>query len=127
MARQAIKIPKSFNTGNEGFVPLQTNRFAPQLYSNLIIAQESMGYSIAIQYVKKYILDRLPKNYLRSFHINGKHMFDDFRIFNKQNVKKEKPNDEQKKAFLDNLIDRKKYNNLIDMKLMKKCLDFVTK
>ena len=91
MARQAIKIPKSFNTGNEGFVPLQTNRFAPQLYSNLIIAQESMGYSIAIQYVKKYILDRLPKNYLRSFHINGKHMFDDFRIFNKQNVKKEKP------------------------------------
>lgn len=91
MARLAIKIPKSYNTGNEGFVPLETNRFAPQLYSNLIVAQESMGYSIAIQYVKKYLIDRLPKNYLKSFHISGKHMFDDFRVFNRQNVKKERP------------------------------------
>lgn len=91
MGRTTVKIPKSFNTGNEGFVPLQTNKFAPKLYSNLIVAQESMGYSIGIQYVKKYLLDRLPKNYIKYFHLNFKHMMDDFRVFNKQNVKHEKP------------------------------------
>ena len=91
MARQAIKIPKNYGTDHPGFVPLQTNRFAPQLYSNLIVAQESMGYSIGIQYVKKYLLDRLPKNYIKYFYVNGKHMFDDFRVFNKQNVKHQKP------------------------------------
>lgn len=91
MARYRIDIPKNYNTENIGFVPLQTNKFAPQLYSNLIVAQESMGYSIGIQYVKKYLLDRLPKNYIQYFHLNYKHMFDDFRVFNKQNVKHEKP------------------------------------
>lgn len=70
MGRTTVKIPKSFNTGNEGFVPLQTNKFAPKLYSNLIVAQESMGYSIGIQYVKKYLLDRLPKNYIKYFYLN---------------------------------------------------------
>lgn len=91
MGRQIVKIPKNFNTGNEGFVPLNTNRFDPQLYCNLIAAQESMGYSIGIQYIRKYLMDRLPKNYLKFFHINGKHLFDDFRMFNKQHIKREKP------------------------------------
>lgn len=61
------------------------------------------------------------------YTIEGKNYHEKINKAYKRYVKKEKPNDEQKKAFLDNLIDRKKYNNLIDMKLMKKCLDFIAK
>ena len=61
------------------------------------------------------------------YTIEGKNYHEKINKAYKRYVKKEKPNDEQKKTFLDNLIDRRKYNNLIDMKLMKKCLDFITK
>ena len=45
----------------------------------------------------------------------------------KRFVKKMKPSEEEKKLYLESIIDREKYNHLIDKKLFKKCIDFITK
>ena len=42
-------------------------------------------------------------------------------------VKKEKPTDEQKAEYIAKHINRKKYNNMIDEKLIDKAINFITK
>ena len=46
--------------------------------------------------------------------------------FNKY-VKSNKPSELEKEEFLKKLIDRKIYNNLVDVKALKKYIDFITK
>ena len=67
------------------------DKFDPVLYSNLCIPSYVHGYSLAIEYMKKWFLDKFPDNYFKCIHVNGKHMFDDYKRFNKQNVVREKP------------------------------------
>lgn len=56
----------------------------------------------------------------KMYHDYIHHKYDKF-------VKKEKPDEQGKIDFLKQNLDRKKYNNLIDDKLIKKCIDFITK
>lgn len=67
------------------------NRFDAVLYANLFVPSYVHGYSIAIEYMRNWFLSKLPENYFKYVHINGKHMFDDYKRWNKQNVKREKP------------------------------------
>ena len=90
MTRQIIKFNNNPNS-DRNIALLNTNKFAAKLYSNLCIAQDSMGYSIGIQYMKQYLLSKLPKDYLNMLYINGKHLFDDFRVFNKMHINRETP------------------------------------
>lgn len=96
MARTIVKFRKNADA-DRNLALLDTNRFAAQLYNNLVVAQDSNGYSLGIQYAKEYLLSKLPANYLKFFWVNGSHVFDDFRAFNgklkesNMYIKREKP------------------------------------
>lgn len=40
------------------------------------------GYSIAIQYMKEWFLDKFSSDYFKTVHVNGKHVLADYRRFN---------------------------------------------
>lgn len=59
--------------------------------------------------------------------LEGKHYREQVvKNFNRY-VKKENPSEEDKVNYLKENIDRKKYNNMVDKKLLKKCIDFIAK
>lgn len=50
------------------------------------------GYSLAIEYIQNWILNKYPKDFFKTVHVNGKHVLADYRKF-KRNEKRlvEKP------------------------------------
>lgn len=72
-------------------VELPTDAFDPVLYNNLYVPSYVHGFSLAIEYMKEWFLKELPDINFKYIHINGKHMFDDYKRFNNQNIKREKP------------------------------------
>lgn len=69
----------------------EIDKFKPFLYSNLSIPSYIHGYALGIEYMKKWFLEKFPANYFKYVHINGKHLFDDLKQFNNQNIVKENP------------------------------------
>ena len=67
------------------------DKFKPVLYNNLYVPSYVHGFSLAIEYMKEWFLKYLPDINFKYIHINGKHMFDDYKRFNNQNIKREKP------------------------------------
>ena len=61
------------------------------------------------------------------YTLEGKHYYDKVHHEYDKFVKKNKPNEEAKVAYLKEHIDREKYNHMVDTKLIKKCIDFITK
>ena len=61
--------------------------YRPKLYRNLVLPSYVHGYSLAIEYMKKWFVDKFPKDYFKVIHINGKHVLDDWRDFNNYNIK----------------------------------------
>lgn len=49
------------------------------------------GYSLAIQFMRDWILNTFPKDYFRTVHVGGKHVYADYREFNKIQQQVEKP------------------------------------
>ena len=49
------------------------------------------GYSLAIQFIRDWILDTFPKNFFKTVHVGGKHVYADYREFNKLQQQIEKP------------------------------------
>ena len=65
--------------------------YKPKLYKNLILPSYVHGYSLAIEYMKMWFLEKFDKDYFKVVHINGKHVLDDWKRFNNYNIKREKP------------------------------------
>lgn len=65
--------------------------YRPKLYRNLVLPSYVHGYSLAIEYMKKWFVDKFPKDYFKVIHINGKHVLDDWKHFNNYNIVREKP------------------------------------
>ncbi len=61
------------------------------LYGALSVPSYVHGYSLAIEYVRRWFLSKFKTDYFKTVYINGKHVLDDFKYFNKDNIKKEKP------------------------------------
>lgn len=61
-----------------------------ELYGNLATPSTVHGYSLAIEYMKKWFLDKFEDDYFKTIYINGKHVFDDQRKDNKK-ITIEKP------------------------------------
>lgn len=61
------------------------------LHSNLITPAATHGYSLAIEYMRKWFLEKFHKEYFTYVYINGKHVLDDYKNFNKHLVRKEPP------------------------------------
>lgn len=56
------------------------------LYKSLSIPSEVHGYSLGVEYMKDWFLERCPKNFFKTIYINGKNVMDDFRRFNKEKI-----------------------------------------
>lgn len=62
------------------------------LHENISIPSEIHGYSLGIEYMKHWFLSKFTGDYFKTVFVNGKHVFDDFRKFSKQElIKREKP------------------------------------
>lgn len=63
-----------------------------KLLSNISIPSNVHGYSLGIEYMKNWFLSKFEDGFFKTVHINGKHVFDDYRIFDKIKLTKiEKP------------------------------------
>lgn len=72
-------------------LPWDYFRYKAHLYKNLTCPSYVHGYSLAIEFMKKWFISKFPKDYFKWIHINGKHVLDDWKHFNNYNVVREKP------------------------------------
>ena len=72
-----------------GAVFLETEAFAPKLYHSIFTASQTNSYSMAIEYMKDKFIKSMPNGFFKTIHINGKHVFDDFKKWNKDVIIKE--------------------------------------
>lgn len=92
MARKIIDPDEIFwDKQHQNILLKNDNKFDPVLYTNIFSPSAIHNYSLGIEYMKKYFLDRMPANYFNFVWVNGSHMMDDFRSFNKQHIKRETP------------------------------------
>ena len=85
---------------------IELNRKVDILQQRIIVPSEIHGYSLAVEYMRRWFIDKFnnyfcpvdnngtPTDYFKTVYINGKHVFDDFRQFNKNKekiLKREKP------------------------------------
>lgn len=62
------------------------------LHQSISVPSEIHAYSLGIEYMKRWFLKEFDEDYFKTVYINGKHIFDDYRRFNKQQLLKiEKP------------------------------------
>ena len=57
-----------------------------QLYKSISIPSEVHGYSLGVEYMRDWFLERCPKNFFKTIYINGKNVLDDFRRFNREKI-----------------------------------------
>ena len=63
-----------------------------KLVKNISVPSEIHGYSLGVEFMRDWFLEKFPKNYFKTIYINGKHIMDDFRRFNKEKLLRvEKP------------------------------------
>lgn len=56
-------------------------RLREKLNSSFAIPSVTHTYSVITEYIKKYILSKFSNEYFKTIHVEGKHVFDDFRKF----------------------------------------------
>ena len=57
-----------------------------KLVKNISVPSEIHGYSLGVEFMRDWFLEKFPKNYFKTIYINGKHIMDDFRRFNKEKL-----------------------------------------
>lgn len=82
---------EELSSAEKAILPKDSYSYRPELYRSLELPSQVHGYSLAIEYMKYWFLDQFPKNFFKTVHINGKHVLDDWKYLNKQQVKREKP------------------------------------
>ena len=64
----------------------------PRLHEHISIPSEIHSYSLAVLYMRDWFLRQFDEDYFKTVYVNGKHVFDDYRRFNKKQLLKiEKP------------------------------------
>lgn len=81
-------------------LPRDFFHYRPELYKQLIIPSFVHGYSLCIEYMRNWFLNKFEKRvrsdgtreeYFKSVNVNGRHVLDEWKHFNKQNIKREMP------------------------------------
>ena len=64
-----------------------------RLHSDLIVPSYVHGYSLGIEIMQKWFLGKFEKGYFdrQNVYINGKHVLDDYKQFNKNTIKRNRP------------------------------------
>lgn len=74
-----IKTPAEI-TGEPFMKDIRLNKY-------ISIPSTVHGYSVAIEYIKFWLLSKFPKNFFKTVHINGKHVLADYRHLNDRTMK----------------------------------------
>ncbi len=56
------------------------------LVKNIAVPSEVHGYSLGVEFMRDWFLDKFPQDYFKTVYVNGKHVMDDFRRFNKEKI-----------------------------------------
>ena len=74
-------------------VPIEELKAKPDIILNKYISVPSTvhGYSVAIEYMRDWLLDKFPKDFFKTVHINGKHVDADYRKFKRNQQQIIKP------------------------------------
>ena len=69
------------------------NKSVPDIRLNKYISIPSTvhGYSLAVEYMRHWIVDSYPKGFWKTVHVGGKHVYSDYRDFKKIQQQIEKP------------------------------------
>lgn len=59
------------------------------LHDYISIPSEIHVYSLGVEYMKDWFLSQFDNDYFKTVYINGKHIFDDYRHFNKERLTKQ--------------------------------------
>lgn len=63
-----------------------------QLQESISIPSKVHVYSLGVEYMRNWFLKKFDDDYFKTIYVNGKHVFDDFRRFNREKITKvEKP------------------------------------
>lgn len=63
-----------------------------ELVENISIPSKVHVYSLGVEYMREWFLKRFEDDFFKTIYVNGKHIFDDFRRFNREQITKvEKP------------------------------------
>ena len=44
------------------------------------------SYSLGVEFMRDWFLDRMPEDFFKTVYINGKNVMDDFRKFNREKI-----------------------------------------
>lgn len=84
-----------------------------RLHESISIPSKTHTYSIAVEYMRQWFLDNFEPDYFKTVYINGKHIFDDYRRFNREKlIKVEKP-----AVAIIPTIDYEYNRDMVDLKL----------
>ena len=74
------------------------SNFTPRLYKTMEVPSYVHGYSLAIEYMRDWFLQKFPKDkstpsgtMFKTVYINGSHVLDNWKNWNNYNIRKEKP------------------------------------
>jgi hypothetical protein len=60
---------------------IPVNEYKYTLESSLCVPSSVHGYSLAVEYMRDWFLDKFDKNFFKTVYINGKHSLDDYSRF----------------------------------------------
>lgn len=60
-----------------------------KLHDYISIPSEVHIYSLGVEYMRNWFLEQFDDKYFKTVYINGKHIFDDYRRFNKERLSKQ--------------------------------------
>ena len=72
-------------------LPIDFFSYKPKLLRTLALPSYVHGYSLAIQFMRDWFVNKFPKGYFKTVFINGKHVLSDWKAFNNYDIKREKP------------------------------------
>ena len=75
-----IKTPAQISEGENFLKDIKLNKY-------ISIPSSVHGYSLAIEYMRDWIVSKFPKDFFKTVHINGKHVLADFRHLNGPKMK----------------------------------------
>lgn len=79
---------------DKGLIPRESDylrNLNEELRGSLSAPSVTHTYSIITEFIIQWFIDRLPKNYLNYIHIEGKHIYDEYRKFKIEDVIKKRP------------------------------------
>lgn len=87
MLSELADNPKSFMAAT----PRDFFGYRPKLYESLVVPSYVHGYSLAIEYMKKWFISKFGSTYFKYVYVNGSHVLDEWKHFNNYVIKREKP------------------------------------